>query len=106
MSMSSRLLEKMLKELAEDMPKRHEALQARLDNPELRKRPETSQLLRVFELFLAAPAAQGQFHPILRRTLEDTALLCEYGGPVNGMDPEAHRAWARDFLAKLRAALE
>ncbi|MHB1262027.1 MAG: hypothetical protein ACYC2H_09970 [Thermoplasmatota archaeon] len=98
MSMKSRLLEKMLADLSDELPARDAAVQARLANPLLRKSPETTQLLAVFDLLLAAPVAAGQFNGLLRRMLEDAALLCEFGGG----EGEAQRVWAREFLGRLR----
>lgn len=101
MSAKSRLLEKMLQSAMDDLPPRDAAVQDRLDKPLLRKSPETTQLLAVFDLLLAAPVAQGQFQPMLRRMLEDAALLCEFGGDAG----ENQRVWARDFLARLKAVV-
>lgn len=98
MSLKSKLIEKALAELVDELPERHPDVQARLDNPALRRVPETTRLLQVFDLLLDAPFAKGQFEPIMRRIVQDAALLCEFGSP----DGEAQRVWARDFLAKLR----
>lgn len=99
MSLKSKLIEKALAELVEELPERDAAVQARLDNPATRKSPETTKLLDVFALLLDAPFAQGQFLPLMRRLVQDAALLCEFGTP----EGEAQRVWARGFLAELKA---